>query len=140
MLTGWQEIDGERYYFKSTNGIRYDSCFLTLSGHRYYFLSDGKLCTGKWFSKNGSRYYAQPNGVLATGWLKLNNKKYYLNPSTGARETGWVTIRGKQYYFSPSTGAMAVRQWIDKNNYVGDDGALIPDYQKVSFRWPLKGY
>lgn len=35
---------------------------------------------------------------------------------------------------------MAVRQWIDKNNYVGDDGALIPDYQKVSFRWPLKGY
>lgn len=140
LLTGWQEIDGERYYFKSTNGIRYDSCFLTLSGHRYYFLSDGKLCTGKWFSKNGSRYYAQTNGVLATGWLKLNNKKYYLNPSTGARETGWVTIRGKQYYFSPSTGAMAVRQWIDKNNYVGDDGALIPDYQKVSFRWPLKGY
>lgn len=142
LLTGWQTINGSRYYFKATNGIRYDHCILKdSSGHRYYFASDGKLSVSKWITKNGAHYYAKSNGILASGWLTLNGKKYYMNPSTCARESGWVTINSEKYYFNPSTGVLATNQWIDKDNYVGQTGALIPDYQKVSFRWPLKsGY
>lgn len=142
LLTGWQTINGSRYYFKTTNGIRYDHCILKdSSGHRYYFASDGKLSVSKWITKNGAHYYAKSNGILASGWLTLNGKKYYMNPSTCARESGWVTIDSEKYYFNPSTGVLATNQWIDKDNYVGQTGALIPDYQKVSFRWPLKsGY
>lgn len=51
LVTGWQEIDGYKYYFKEKNGIRYDNCFLKdKSGNRYYFNSNGKLVV-----KNGSK-------------------------------------------------------------------------------------
>lgn len=138
LVTGWQTINGYKYYFKKKNGIRYDNIILkTSSGKRYYFGSDGKLFCSKWFTKNNKHYYSTSNGVLASGWLTVNGKKYYMNPSTCARETGWVSINGEKYYFNSSTGVLATNQWIDDDNYVGKNGALIPGYSGISFRWPL---
>ena len=143
LLTGWQTINGHKYYFKKTNGIRYDDIILKASsGKRYYFESDGKLSCSKWFTKNGSHYYSESNGVLASGWLTVSGKKYYMNPSTCERETGWISVDGEKYYLNSSTGVLATSQWIDDDNYVGENGVLIPGYQNgVSFRWPLSsGY
>ena len=143
LLTGWQTINGHKYYFKKTNGIRYDDIILKASsGKRYYFESNGKLSCSKWFTKNGSYYYSESNGVLASGWLTVSGKKYYMNPSTCERETGWISVDGEKYYLNSSTGVLATSQWIDDDNYVGENGALIPGYQNgVSFRWPLSsGY
>lgn len=138
MLTGWQDIDGKRYYFKKSNGIRYDNIKLTASsGNMYYFSKNGVLYQKKWFTKSGATYYAQSNGVLATGWLTLSGNKYYLDTKTGARVTGWITIGTEEYYLKPSTGILAVSQWVDDDHYVGENGALIPGYSNQSFRWPL---
>ena len=140
---GWQTINGHKYYFKKTNGIRYDDIILkSSSGKRYYFESDGKLASSKWITKKSAHYYAKSDGVLASGWLTVDGKKYYMNPSTCEGESGWVTVDGEKYYLNSSTGALVTNQWIDDNHYVGEDGSLIPDYQNgVSFRWPLSsGY
>lgn len=141
LMTGWQEIDGYKYYFKEKNGIRYDNCFLKdKSGNRYYFNSNGKLVVKKWVKKSSSYYYSQADGTLASGWLTLGGNKYYLNPSTCVRETGWVTVDGEKYYLDPATGILAQNQWVG-TDYVGENGAMIPEYHKVSFRWPLNsGY
>ena len=72
----------------------------------------------------------------------MSGNKYYMNPSTCERETGWISVDGEKYYLDISTGVLATDKWVDDKNYVGDDGALIPDYQNgTSFRWPLSsGY
>lgn len=138
LLTGWQDIDGNRYYFKKTNGIRYDNRKVTMpSGEMYYFASNGKLYRKGWFKKDGNYYYANTSGILATGWLILEENTYYLNPKTGIRTSGWVTVDSEKYYLNPSTGILAKNTWVDKENYVGENGALIPGYQNQSFRWPL---
>lgn len=137
MLTGWQEIDGWKYYFKKKNGLRYDDCKLTLSGKMYYFSKTGKLYEKKWFTKTEGTYYAMDKGVLATSWMTLKGNTYYFNPKTGVRESGWISLDGEQYYLNPSTGILAKKEWVDKEHYVGENGALIPGYQNQSFRWPL---
>lgn len=137
LLTGWQDIGGNRYYFKLTNGIRYDNKKVTISGKMYYFSSSGKLFRNKWFTKNGATYYAGAEGALATGWLNLSGNTYYLNSKTGERRTGWISLKGEKYYLNPTTGILARNQWVDKETYVGENGAMIPGYAGHSFRWPL---
>ena len=139
LLTGWQTINGNKYYFKKSNGIRYDDVILkSSSGKKYYFESDGKLACSKWIIKNNAYYYAQSDGILAFGWLTVNGRKYYMDPSTGERKTGWISVDGEKYYLNTSTGVLAVNQWIDDDNYVGENGVLIPGYNNnISFRWPL---
>ena len=83
--------------------------------------------------KSGSYYYSQADGTLASGWLTLGENKYYLNPSTCVRETGWITVNGEKYYLDPTTGILVKNQWVG-TDYVGEDGAMIPEYHKVSFR------
>lgn len=137
MLTGWQKIGDWKYYFKKKNGLRYDDCKLTLSGKMYYFSKTGKLYEKKWFTKTEGTYYAKKDGVLATGWLTLSGKTYYLDSKTGVRKTGWVTVGEDDYYLDPKTGVLRVNSWIDKDHYVGQNGAYIPGYSNQSFRWPL---
>lgn len=141
LLTGWQNIDGNRYYFKPANGIRYDNRKVTISGKMYYFSTNGRLFIKKWFTKNGATYYAGAEGVLAVGWLNLGGNTYYLDSKTGERKTGWLSLKGEKYYLNPTTGILARNKWIDKETYVGENGALIPGYAGHSFRWPLSsGY
>ena len=65
-LSGWQEIDGKKYYLTS-NGA-YSGHIYTIDGKRYYFDPvTRELITG-WFELYGSKYYADPNdgGALAS--------------------------------------------------------------------------
>ena len=57
-----------------------------------------------------------------------------MDPSTGERKTGWISVDGEKYYLNTSTGVLAVNQWIDDDNYVGENGVLIPGYNNnISF-------
>lgn len=95
--SGWQEIDGEKYYIKKDGTLVTKNT--TINGKRYKFSSDGK-CLGTFtgFSKqNGIKYYFK-KGVVQTGWITSNNKKYYAAKS-GEIRTGWTAIEGGIYYF-----------------------------------------
>lgn len=136
MLLGWQTIGGQRYLLHTRTGARFENCKVTLRKNMYCFDSQGRLCRNKWVTVNGKTYYAQSDGLLVTGWLTKTEGRYYFN-SKGEKQTGWITVNGKKYYMNPSSGIMAVRKWIDKNHYVGKDGAWIKGYTEKDLKWPL---
>lgn len=80
-LTGWQVIDGNRYYFHPDQG--------------------GTMVCG-WLELPEGRYYFDSTGVMQTGWLQDAEKQYYLRPD-GAMAVGTLQIEGKDYHFT-STG------------------------------------
>ena len=138
MAKGWQNIGKYRYYFNSATGRRYDNRQLKSgSGKMYIFNSDGHLFRNRTFKWSGNYYYAASNGVLYTGWVKKDGNQYYYSKVNGARKTGWITLGKNKYYLSPSTGILVTNDWIDKDHYVDESGVWIPDYDEVSFRWPL---
>lgn len=81
-LTGWQEIDGQRVFYRE----------------------DGTLHTG-WLEDAGNRYYLSESGSPLTGWLELDNHRYYMNED-GSMHTGWLEQDGARYYFK-ADGIMA---------------------------------
>ena len=76
--TGWQTIDGKKYYFGEEN--------------------DGAMKT-YWQQIDGKWYFFGNDGVMRTYWQKIWGKWYFLgNASDGAMKTGWQQVYGKWYY------------------------------------------
>ena len=124
LATLWQKINGKYYYFRP----------LAKNGNPKFSKATG------WLKSGNNTYYLGSNGVRQTGLKTIDGNKYYFN-SSGKMQTGWVTINGKKYYFN-SSGIMQTNRWIDATYYVGNDGALIENYNGTStaglnFRWPL---
>ncbi len=108
MKTGWQEVNGNTYYFKKNKSkTTPKGAALTglqkIGGYRYYFTSAGKMKTG-WKTVKGNEYYFRPaadssarKGAAYTGKHTIENYMYYFS-STGKMKTGWFTAGGKLYY------------------------------------------
>ena len=110
-FTGWQSIDGDRYYFSEDGAMH--TGWLTWEESRYYFDQSGKLHTGT-LEADGQRYYLKEDGtphtgwldgayydaegILKTGWLTLPEGTYLLDEE-GRPRTGWVGECGRRYYF-----------------------------------------
>ena len=144
VLTGWQEVKGERYYFyrtaSSTSGKPHNKGAMAtgwqkIGEEKFYFYTEPVTKSGK----------THPAGAMATGWQNLNGSKFYFFPKEepgskhpkGAMATGWQEIKGEKFYFFKTAssasgkphkkGAMATGlQKIGKNKYyfyqkAGDD-------------------
>ena len=139
-LTGWQTIDGKRYYFDAEN-----YCHSYLWGHEiddkfYYFDADGSMYTGllTWKS-DGTKSYFGSDGVMTSGWQTWQGKRYYIDPST-MRAVKWTqVIEGKTYYFdedcSMYTGLLTWKSDGTKS-YFGSDGVMTSGWQT----WQGKRY
>ena len=126
MATGFQIVDGVRYYFDLQNGSAVTG-FVTLdNGYTYYFAGENGTLTGLQtingntyylnslgmvqsglYQIDGNWYYFDDNGVAAVGitYLQSNHNTYYFD-KTGKACTGWQEISGAKYYFYDS-GIMA---------------------------------
>ena len=131
-VSGWQEIDGHRYYFNpKNNNVMQTGWLKTDSGEYYYFdvnvyrqptrLSSpaeglGRMHTG-WANDGGNEWYyldakaqtfEQGRGKMSLGWFTDGgNDWYYCNANQsyqfyGKIETGWQLIDGNWYYFNQS--------------------------------------
>ena len=129
-VTGWQTIDNEKYYYDSDGAMK--TRWQTIDDKKYYFDSDGVMQTG-WQIIDGKKYYFSPIGVLGkvTGWQTIDNEKYYFD-SDGAMKTRWQIIDGKRYYFD-SDGAMKTRWQIinGKRYYFDSDGVMVTGTQTI---------
>ena len=65
-LSGWQEIDGKKYYLTSRGA--YSGQIYTIDEKRYYFDPVTREVITGWFELSGNKYYADPNdgGALAS--------------------------------------------------------------------------
>ncbi|MCQ2533802.1 MAG: DUF4214 domain-containing protein [Clostridia bacterium] len=134
-VTGWQDIDGNTYYFDEfgcmrTGDIKIDSTY-------YFFNSDGILQTQPgWYIVGIKRFYLDNDGKLVTGWQTIDGKKYYFNRNA---LTGLVHFSDNRYRYFDDNGVMQTNCWCYGYNvngkwgcyYVDSDGKTVKDWQTI---------
>ncbi|HAT4805230.1 TPA: peptidase C80, partial [Clostridioides difficile] len=139
-ITGWQTIDGKKYYFNPNNAIA-ATHLCTINNDKYYFSYDGilqngyitiernnfyfdannesKMVTGVFKGPNGFEYFAPANthnnniegqAIVYQNKFLTLNGKKYYFDNDSKAVTGWQTIDSKKYYFNLNT-AVAVTGW-----------------------------
>ena len=123
-LTGWREVNGERYYFDpNMNGAAYTGWYkdwgLSERDGSMYFLDDGRMAKGVTYI-NGDYYLFKPHG---------NGKNFY-------KSYGYYSnFDGKRYYFDQEHNGKAAkdkwyqtgRGWIHFNN----DGSMSKGVTRI---------
>ena len=121
-ITGWQELDGNIYYF-DPDSFAMQIRWVTLEDGRYYLGDDGVRRTG-WQTINDKRYYLGESGAMVTGWLEQPAGMMYLN-AQGNPHTGWLELSDGTYYLDENS----IRQygWLElgeNRHYLDEDGRL----------------
>ncbi|HBI7100459.1 TPA: cell wall-binding protein [Clostridium perfringens] len=130
--SGWQEIEGNWYYFNSNGNMK--TGWEEINGYWYYFNNDGIMQTG-WQELGGKWYYFRPNGNMRVGWEQINGYWYYFG-SDGSMQTGWQEVGGIWYYFRPD-GNMKTG-WEEINGYwyyFNGDGVMQTGWQEIGGVW-----
>ena len=135
-LTGWQEIDGSRYYYDA-NGVPVTG-WQMIDGRRYYFAEDGKQQTGFWCYAGQYWYYYDESGQLpAPGWNVISGYMRYVSDG-GSFLTGKQVIEGTTYYFG-SSGILQTNTVVEdggKRYFVDGNGAVQYGWQTAGgFRY-----
>ena len=125
--TGWQTIDGYKYYFSETSPYKAANGYTEIDGELYYFYKGNwRLRTG--FHDTGSNlYYSNSDGIVQTGWQTINKKTYYFNTESPYNAyTGVNRVDDKLYYFDPTTRVKTVGWAGSGTSYYhsGEDGVL----------------
>lgn len=123
-LTGWQEIDGKRYYFDPAEGVMYTG-FSTIGQDCYqmdengamqtgwvdgrYFLSEGPMALG-WTGIDGKTYYFGDDGFPVTGWQEFADTRFHFGED-GVMTTGWLEEEDNRYYLNED-GSLA-SGWVE---------------------------
>ncbi|WP_338842551.1 M14 family zinc carboxypeptidase [Clostridium perfringens] len=130
--SGWQEIEGNWYYFNSNGNMK--TGWEEINGYWYYFNNDGIMQTG-WQEIGGKWYYFRPDGNMRVGWEEINGYWYYFG-SDGSMQTGWQEVGGIWYYFRPD-GNMKTG-WEEINGYwyyFNGDGVMQTGWQEIGGVW-----
>ena len=137
-LSGWQDIDGSRYYFdpaRDNHSVRWTQ---KIEGDQYYFNGSGEMQTG-WITWNGEgtkTYFDPQTGAALSGWQDIDGNRYYFDPAKDNHSVRWTQkIEGGQYYFN---GASRMQTgWITWNGegtktyFDSKTGAALSGWQEV---------
>lgn len=128
VLTGFQKVENQTYYF-SKDGVRQNyTGWKTIEGKLYYFNTKYQVATQNvngWVQVDKSWYWFE-NGKMVTGWKLINGTWYYMDTQTGIMKTGFYTVGGQKYY-SDNSGAMLGGGWHKLGNtwyYMQGSGAV----------------
>ncbi|WP_252254631.1 cell surface protein [Clostridium sp. ZBS12] len=108
IMTGWQKVDNNWYYFNEFGVMQKD--WVNSNGKWYYLDNNGCMVTG-WIKSNNNWYYINSSGEISTGWKEFNKVWYFFNIK-GEMQTGWQYIDYRWYYLYPD-GSMAYNVEID---------------------------
>ena len=99
-LFGWQEIEGDWYYFDKADSYRSLLWLQEIGGNKYYFNKDSKRVSGivTWNSDKTKSYFNE-DGVMSSGWAEWKGNRYYIDPNTMRAVKYLQTISGNKYYF-----------------------------------------
>ena len=96
MVAGWNQQNGDWYYFDPAH--------------------KGAMAYG-WITVDGYRYYLNDQGVLQSGWLQLGPDEYYLlneehDGTFGAQLMGWEYVDA-WYYLDPTLKGALYYGWLN---------------------------
>ncbi len=103
--------EGASFRYRYEDGTYAVSAWVTESGERYYFGSDGLAVSGRQ-KIDGAWYWFGDDCRMQTGWITWGNGTKSFFDWDGRALTGWRSFNGVKYYFDPST-AMSLR-WSQK--------------------------
>lgn len=119
-LKGWQEIEGNKYYFEAGGAMH--TGWMEYEGNKYYFSGDGKMVRDSFATIDGKTYYFSPSGAMSMGlhmgWNQIDNIWYYVEYNGNAK--GWRNIKEKWYYFDTEGKMMTGWQFIKGKWYYLD--------------------
>ncbi len=127
-ITGWLELEDRTCYFDEN--FTMVTSWQTIQGNRYYFGGDGVLAHG-WLELEEGTYYMDATGAMQTGWQKIGQNRYYFSED-GRMQTGWQDMQGSRYYFQ-AQGQMTIG-WLEldqKKYYFGDQGQMLTGLQEM---------
>lgn len=148
--TGWQVIDGKRYYFDTithqpVTGIQEidDTTYLfdytgvqktgwrTVNGIRTYYNPKSGEPEYGWIETNGKRYYANEKGKQ-TGEIQVDGVRYLLDKQTGAQKTGFCTFSDGTMSYYDADGSI-LEGWISHKNglYYSQNGVILVGWQTI---------
>lgn len=101
---GWNQDQSGWYYIKTATGVR---------------------AAGEWLSLSGQRYWFDTNGYMATGWRTLSDGWYYFMQDTGYMlKNNWMQTNGLWYYLG-SSGAMLTNATTPDGYHVDQSGVWV---------------
>ncbi len=133
-LYGWQEYDGQKYYYHPKTG-EMAAGWQVIDGNTYYFDPASREMAAGWQELDGRTYYLKPGtGMRASGLLELDGEYYYFEPDTGEMCTGWQETEAGRRYFVKKTGRMA-SGWLKisgkKYYFSPEDGEPLTGAQEI---------
>ena len=139
IATGWQTIEGRRYYFDG-NGIL-QTGFFKVGSNTYYGRKaetleeyPGQVMTGEQ-EIGGADYYFGSNYVMSVGWQKIGGIWRYFSTAGTSPERGveqevsapvqesswyWYTVNGEKYCFRSNSTLLKGWQTINGKRYYLD--------------------
>ena len=147
ILEGWQEEDGEYYFYKNNipvTGTQLVTDRKDATKLRFYeFDENGKLINEQgangliWLGED--LYYAIL-GEAQTGWQTIDDNSYYFHPDTGKAVDGVVQIR-ERVYPGTTDPTMATYTYTFTNHILtrGDLRANERDGSKIGIRYRWAG-
>lgn len=118
---GWNEIEGEWYYFNQM-GILLQNQWKKWN-NRWFYLTDSGTAAKNWKKIDGIWYYFNKENQMEIGWVNTGGQSYYLS-NDGSMKTGWLQYKGQWYYFAQS-GEMKTGWVKDKETWYYMDSTGI---------------
>ena len=118
---GWLEQDGKKYYLNDLGCTFYG--WQEVDGAKRYFDKDGALHKG-WLELDEGVYYLSGEGTALTGWLELDEGRFYLSDA-GLKQTGWLELDEITYYLDEKGNPWV--GWLELDGsgyYLNEEGVL----------------
>lgn len=114
VLDGWQDIDGQRYYFVNNVKVTGEK---RIGQYWYFFdLNTGAMKTGFYNTGNRQVYYAE-TGEMLFGEIKIDDNWYYFDKGNGSMKTGLQVVGSRVLYYADSGEMVKGEQIIDGKEY-----------------------
>ncbi|MDU5225895.1 MAG: KxYKxGKxW signal peptide domain-containing protein, partial [Streptococcus sp.] len=123
-LMGWQDINGERYYFKKE---REHPGFETIDGKLYYFTDSARMLHDEFVEENGQTYYLGSDGVRVSGLQDIKGQTYYFNPDRNGQLSYGLNVVGDKLYLFGDAGKENAGQLVKDTHLNNSDFQLNID-------------
>ena len=144
-LKGWQDIEGNRYYFDEDDGMMFTGlCPIDLVFYSFdqqgamqtgwvdgrFFTTDGSMAIGLW-EIDGQTYCFLPDGALASGWTEVEGIPCFFSEN-GTPQSGWLDWEGRRYYLNEDGSVYT--GWLELDGqryYLNTDGSAASGWTEV---------